>query len=127
MFVYERASRLHSAGAGKAPLSTRRTEAHRDPAIVQVSWARLWLKGAIPGSHFAVTACPHGSRGRERPGNLPHSAVLSAGGVVLVEDSGLVPPPSDKDARWHDRAPAERQRDRRRPGANRSPAAPQQP
>ena len=34
-------------------------------------------------------------------------------------------PPSDKDARWHDRAPAERPRDRRRTAANRSPAAPQ--
>src|ERR1700682_6097545 len=64
--------------------------------------------------------------GRERPENLPHSGVLSAGGVVLVEDSDLAPPPSDKDARWHDRAPAERQRDRRRMVANRSPAVPQQ-
>src|SRR5882757_10693950 len=83
------------------------------------------IGGVIPGSLFAVT-CSHGSTGRERPGNPPHSDVLSAGGVVLVEDWGLAPPPSDKDARWHDRAPAERQRDRRRAVANRSPAVPQQ-
>src|SRR5580704_5367214 len=64
--------------------------------------------------------------GRERQENLPHSGDLSAGGAVPVGDSGRAPPPSDKDARWHDRAPAERQRDRRRTVANRSPAAPQQ-
>src|SRR5258706_4554266 len=64
--------------------------------------------------------------GRERPENLPHSGDLSAGGAVLLGDSGQAPPPSDKDARWHDRAPAERQRDRRRTVANRSPAGPQQ-
>src|ERR1700733_9079526 len=79
-----------------------------------------------PGSRSAVTARARGSTGRERPGSLPHSGVLSAGGVVLVEDSDLVPPPSDKDARWNDRVPAERWRDRRRTVANRSPAAPQQ-
>src|SRR5437879_1034983 len=68
-------------------------------------------------------ASAHGSMGRARPGNLPHSGVLSAGGVVLAEDSDPAPPPSDKDARWHDRARAERPRDRRRTAANRSPAA----
>src|ERR1700737_815954 len=57
MFVFERASRLHPAGAGKATLSTRRTEAHRDAEhlrigaragvqqIVQVSWARRYRRG----------------------------------------------------------------------------------
>src|ERR1700730_6533246 len=67
-----------------------------------------------------------GSTGRGRPGNLPHSGDLSAGGALLPGDSGQAPPPSDKDARWHDRAPAERQRDRRRVVENRSPAAPRQ-
>src|SRR5437762_14292088 len=74
----------------------------------------------------ARITCAHGSTGREKPGNLPHSGVLSAGGVVVAEDSDPAQPPSDKDARWHDRAPAERSRDRRRTVANRSPAAPQQ-
>src|ERR1700732_1235001 len=61
------------------------------------------IGGAIRGSRSAVTARAHGSTGRERPGNPPHSGVLSAaGGVVLAEDSGLAPLPSDKDARWHD-------------------------
>src|ERR1700722_11017104 len=66
------------------------------------------------------------STGIVRPGNLPHSGDLSAGEALLPGGSGQVPPPSDKDARWHDRAPAERQRDRRRVVANRSPAAPRQ-
>src|SRR5205807_704804 len=77
-------------------------------------------------SHFAATASARGSTGRERPGNLPHSGDLSAYGALLAGDSDLAPPPSDRDARWHDRAPAERQRDRRRTVANRSPAVPQQ-
>src|SRR2546421_5865781 len=77
-------------------------------------------------SHFAATASARGSTGRERPGNLPHSGDLSAGGVVLVEDLGQAPPPSYRGAKWHDRAPAERRRDRRRAVAKRSPVAPQQ-
>ena len=84
------------------------------------------IGGAIRGSRSAVTARAHGSTGRERPGSLPHSGDLWARGVVLVEGWGQAPPPSDKDARWHDRAPAERHRDRRRAVANRSPAVPQQ-
>src|SRR3982074_2390122 len=63
--------------------------------------------GFMRGFQQRIT-CSHDSRGRERPGSLPHSGVLSAGGVVLAEDSDLAQPPSDKDARWHDRAPAER-------------------
>src|SRR5258708_13708407 len=84
-----------------------------------------WSVGLAAAYKPRIT-CSHGSRGRERPGSPPHSGVLSADGVVLVEDSDLARPPSDKDARWHDRAPAERQRDRRRTVANRSPAVPQQ-
>src|SRR5438874_2535759 len=75
----------------------------------------------------AALASVRGSTGRVRPGNPPHSGDLSVGGAVLPVDSGQARPPSDKDARWHDRAPAARRRDRRRTAANRSPAVPQQP
>src|SRR5215469_2229832 len=56
----------------------------------------------------------HGSRGREKPGNPPHSGDLSAGWTALVGDSDQAPPPSDRDARWHGRALAERRRARRK-------------
>ena len=47
-------------------------------------------------------------------------------GLSLWRNLDLARPPSENDARWHDRAPAERPRDRRRTAANRSPAGPQQ-
>ena len=84
--------------------------------------------GSIANRYLPLTAKRSSARdstGRVRPGNLPHSGDLSAAGALLWGDSGQAPPPSDKDARWHDRAPAELQRDRRRAVANRSPAAPQ--
>src|ERR1700722_1119154 len=67
----------------------------------------------------AAPASARGSTGRARPGSLPHSGDLSPGGALLVGDSGQAPPASDKDARWRDRALAERQRDRRTTVANR--------
>jgi hypothetical protein len=98
---------------------TRRRRKLSPQCAVPLAWAastslnpsiasRHEIGGAIRGSRSAVTARAHGSTGRERPGSLPHSGVLSAGGVVLAEGSDLAQPPSDKDARWHDRAPAER-------------------
>src|SRR5882724_5596235 len=70
---------------------------------------------------LALTA--HGSTGRARPGSLPHSGVLPALRLPLEEDSDLALQLSYKDASWHDRALAERRRDRRRPAVTRPRAA----
>jgi len=56
------------------------------------------LRRGPQASHQLALTAP---REQKKPGNLPHSGVLSAGGLVVAEDSDPAQPPSDKDARWH--------------------------
>src|SRR5260221_10089675 len=52
-------------------------------------------------SLVSLALISHGSTGRDWPGNPPRSGVLSAGGVLPVEDWDPAPPLSGTDARWH--------------------------
>src|SRR5439155_5825268 len=86
-----------------------------------------WYRGPVSSldqPRYVTSA--RGSTGRDWPENPPRSGVLSAGGVLPVEGWDPARPLSGTDARWHDRAPAERRRDRRRAVSNRSPAVPRQ-